>query len=143
MSRIAYESNLKLDICTKLFLLNKALNGIDIFYEIKLPSKFFIGHSLGIVLSKAHYGEYLVLYQNCTIGKNNGKAPHIGEGTIVFPNASILGNSITSPLTTVSYGARLIDSSTPKNSIIFNNPHGKDPIVRQAPRKYIEDYFRL
>lgn len=143
MSRIAYESNFNLDICTKLFLLNKALNGIDIFYEIKLPSKFFIGHSLGIVLSKAHYDEYLVLYQNCTIGKNNGNAPHIGEGTIVFPNAAILGNSITSPFTTISYGARLVDSSTPPNSIIFNNPHGKDPIIKQAPKKYIEDYFRL
>ena len=47
-------------VCTKLFLLNKALNGIDCFYEIELPEVFFIGHSVGIVLAKASYGEHLV-----------------------------------------------------------------------------------
>jgi serine O-acetyltransferase len=45
------DSNMR--VCTKLFLLNKALNGIDCFYEIELPEVFFIGHSVGIVLAKA------------------------------------------------------------------------------------------
>jgi serine O-acetyltransferase len=40
-------------LSTKLFLLNKALNGIECFYEIALPEVFLIGHSIGIVLSKA------------------------------------------------------------------------------------------
>ena len=49
-------------LCDKLFFLNKILNGIDLFYEIKMPSYFFIGHSVGIVLAKAHYSNFLVLY---------------------------------------------------------------------------------
>ena len=40
-------------VCTKLFFLNKALNGIDCFYEIEMPDIFLIGHSVGIVLAKA------------------------------------------------------------------------------------------
>ena len=40
---------------TRLFLVNKALNGIDLFYEIEMPNVFFIGHSVCIVLAKATY----------------------------------------------------------------------------------------
>ena len=54
---------------TKLFLLNKCLNSIDCFYEINLPDFFYIPHSIGIVLSKATYGNYFVIHQNCTVGK--------------------------------------------------------------------------
>jgi hypothetical protein len=53
-------------LCTKLFLLNKALNGSTASTRSKLPEVFFIGHSVGIVLAKATYGEHLVLYQNST-----------------------------------------------------------------------------
>lgn len=49
------------DVCTRLFLLNKALNGIDCFYEIEMPDIFFIGHSVGIVLAKAVYSDYFVV----------------------------------------------------------------------------------
>ena len=69
-------------LCHKLFGLNKALNGIDLFYEIDMPDTFFIGHSVGIVLAKASYGERLVLYQGCTVGKNHGQAPVIGAGVV-------------------------------------------------------------
>src|SRR5882724_11998111 len=41
------------EVPTRLFLLNKLLNGIDCFYEIAMPEIFFIGHSVGIVLAKA------------------------------------------------------------------------------------------
>lgn len=142
LSRVAYENGLSSEICTKLFLLNKGLNGIDLFYEIEMPEIFFIGHTVGIVLSKANYGEYLVLYQNSTIGKNNGIAPTIGYGTILFPNAAILGASKTSPYTTISQGARLVDANTPENSIVFNGFVNGGPVIKAAPRKYIDDYFR-
>ena len=52
-----------------MFILNKALNAIDLFYEIDMPARFFIGHSAGIVLAKASYADYLVLYPNSTVGK--------------------------------------------------------------------------
>ena len=78
-------------VCNKLFGLNKALNGIDLFYEIELPEVFFIGHSVGIVLAKATYGNRLVLYQNSTVGKNHGEAPVLGDGVVMYPNTAIIG----------------------------------------------------
>ena len=37
----------------KLFLLNKALHGCDIYYEVALPSVFLLVHPLGTVLGRA------------------------------------------------------------------------------------------
>lgn len=129
-------------VCNKLFYLNKALNGIDLFYEIKMPDYFFIGHSPGIVLAKAQYSNYLVLYQNSTIGRNTNKAPALGEGTILYPNSAIIGECVTGKNSTLSQGARLINKSCPENSIVFNGDNG-EPILKKAKRRYIEDYFRL
>lgn len=99
-----------------------------------MPEKFFIGHTVGIVLSKACYGEYLVLYQNSTVGKNNGKSPTIGTGTVLFPNSAILGSSITSPFTTISQGARLVDAHTPPNCIVFNGLENASPVIKTAKK---------
>ena len=142
LSRCLYEESSKdVSTCNKIFMLNKMLNGIDLFYEIKMPSKFFIGHSVGIVLAKAKYEDYLVLYQNSTVGQNNGHSPALGAGTILYPNSAILGQSKTGSYTTVSQGARLIDDSTCENTIVFNGIEG--PKFKKAKRKYIDDYFRL
>lgn len=128
------------ELPTKLFLLNKALNGIDVFYEVEMPEIFFIGHSVGIVIAKATYNNYLVLYQNSTIGKNHGVAPVVAEGTIVYPNASIIGDCNVSRFTTISQGVSLIDRSTPQNSLVFQSAEGLN-LFKTAKRKYIEDYF--
>src|SRR3990167_5876802 len=76
---------------TRLFLMNKALNGIDLFYEIAMPEVFYIGHSVGIVLAKATYGNYLVLYQNSTVGRHLSRVPVLGEGVILYPNTAVIG----------------------------------------------------
>ncbi len=129
-------------LCAKLFGLNKALNGLDLFYEIEMPKVFFIGHSVGIVLAKATYGEYLVLYQNSTVGKNHGRAPVLGEGTIMFPNTAVIGGCGLGPRTTLSQGASLIDRDTPGHCLVFRGTDSL-PIIKPAHHQYVEDYFRL
>lgn len=129
------------NICTKLFYLNKSLNGIDLFYEIQMPRIFFIGHSAGIVLAKAHYGEYLVLYQNSTIGKNNGCGPTISDGCILYPNTAIIGNCQVAKRTTLSQGANLIDENTFEDSLIFGQKT-ENRIFKKSRKCYIEEYFR-
>jgi serine O-acetyltransferase len=138
----AYTKGLPLGICNKLFYLNKALNGIDLFYEIEMPPRFFIGHTSGIVLCKAEYGDRLVLYQNSTIGKNNGMAPRIGPSTIVYPHASIIGECTIGEHTTIAHGCRIKDCSTPGNCLVFNGVDSKTPLIKRAKKKYIDDYFR-
>lgn len=129
-------------VCNKLFGLNKALNGIDLFYEIAMPDVFFIGHSVGIVLAKASYGSHLVLYQNCTVGKNHGRAPEIGAGVILYPHAAVLGGASIGERCVIAQGASVIDRNVPAHSIVFRSA-GADPQVRPSRRPYLEDYFRL
>ena len=128
--------------CTKIFLLNKALNAIDCFYEIEMPDIFFIGHSPGIVLAKATYGNYLVLYQNSTVGKNHGVAPVLEEGVVMYPNTAIIGRCHIGKNTIVSQGTGIINQNTPGNSMAFSGNEGQ--LVFKAPKRDIKaDLFRV
>jgi serine O-acetyltransferase len=126
---------------TRLFLLNKALNGIDLFYEIAMPEVFFIGHSVGIVLAKASYGNYLVLYQNATVGKNHGVAPTLGEGVILYPNSAIIGRCHIGKNTVVSQGTSVINRDTPGDCLVFPGNAGELHFT-SPKRALIEDFFR-
>jgi len=128
-------------VCTQLFLLNKALNAIDCFYEIELPEVFFIGHSVGIVLAKATYGNHLVLYQNSTVGKNHGQAPVIGEGVILYPNTAVIGNSHVAERSVISQGVSVINQSTQANSLVFQGSAGS-LVFKPSERPILADFFR-
>lgn len=127
---------------TRLFLMNKTLNAIDLFYEIEMPEIFFIGHSVGIVLAKATYGNYLVLYQNSTVGKNHGVAPVIGEGVVMYPNTAIIGRSHVADGTILSQGTSIINHDTPGHCVAFNGAMGT-PLFKPTKRAVLEDIFRL
>jgi serine O-acetyltransferase len=129
------------EICTKLFLLNKALNGIDLFYEIEMPEIFFIGHSVGIVLAKASYGNYLVLYQNSTVGKNHGVAPVIGEGVVMYPNSAIIGRCDVGDGSVVSQGASIINQDVPGHCVVYAGQAGA-LVFKPPTRDVLDDIFR-
>lgn len=129
------------EVCTRLFLLNKALNGIDLFYEIEMPEVFFIGHSVGIVLAKASYGNFLVLYQNSTVGKNHGIAPTIEEGVVLYPNTAVIGRSRVRAGTVVSQGTSVINTDTPGGCIVFSGANGT-LVFKEPRRETLEDFFR-
>ncbi len=130
------------EICTKLFLLNKALNAIDCFYEIEMPDIFFIGHSPGIVLAKATYGNYLVLYQNSTVGKNHGEAPVIEEGVVMYPNTAIIGKCRVRERTILSQGVGIIGQDTPGHTAVFRGT-GKALVFKPIRQDVIRDIFRV
>lgn len=127
---------------TRLFLLNKALNGIDLFYEIEMPPVFFIGHSVGIVFAKATYGNYLVVYQNSTVGKNHGVAPVLGEGVVMYPGTSIIGRCEVGNRTVLSQGTSLINTSTPGDCTVFPGVQG-GVVCTPTRRNILADIFRL
>lgn len=128
--------------CTKLFCLNKALNGIDSFYEIELPEVFFIGHSVGIVMAKATYGNYFVIYQNSTVGKNHGSAPVIGEGVVMYPQTAIIGASHIGSNSVLAQGTSVINTDTPGNCYVFAGDKGT--LSFAPPKRHIlSDIFRL
>jgi serine O-acetyltransferase len=129
------------DLPTRLFLLNKALNAIDLFYEIEMPKVFFIGHSIGIVLAKATYGEHLVLYQHATVGRNFEVYPVLGEGVVLYPNSSIIGRCKIGDGTLVSAGVTVLNRDTPGNCVTFAGADG-DLVFKEASRDVMTDFFR-
>lgn len=128
-------------VCTKLFALNKALNGFDCFYDNDLPDKFFIGHSVGIVLARTTFSNYLVLYQGCTVGKNHGAAPILEEGVVLYPHSAIIGNCHIGPGTVVGQGSSIIDADTPGKTYVFS--HNGELVFKKPKRDVLADIFRL
>lgn len=129
------------NVCTKLFYLNKALNGFECFYDTPMPDRFFIGHTVGIVLVRMTYPEYFAIYQNCLVGQNNGARPVIEERVLMYPGSAILGNSHVRSGTVVAQGSRIVDSETPGNSIVFSNA---GELVFKTPKSDpLESIFRL
>src|SRR5437588_860224 len=69
--------------------LNKALHGLDVFYEVELPTIFAFQHPVGTVLGRAHYSNYLLVYQRCTVGSTlSGESPTFEPGVVLFGGSS-------------------------------------------------------
>ncbi|HEY8004792.1 MAG TPA: hypothetical protein VIE16_11220 [Phenylobacterium sp.] len=130
------------EAATRLFLMNKALNGIDLFYEIAMPEVFYIGHSVGIVLAKATYGNFLVLYQNSTVGRHKDQIPVLGERVVLYPNTAVIGRSVVEDDAVVSQGTSVVNKRVPKGSIAFAGAPG-ELAFRPRPDDLIGEYFRL
>lgn len=127
---------------TRLFLMNKAFNGIDLFYEIAMPEVFYIGHSVGIVLAKATYGNYLVLYQNSTVGRHKADIPVLGDRVVLYPNTAVIGRSVVGDDAVVSQGVSVVNKQVPQRSIAFAGGPG-ELVFRPRPDDLIGEYFRL
>lgn len=110
LSNQAWREN-KITLAEKLFYLNKALNGFDCFYSVELPKIFMLVHPVGTVLGNAKYQDYLVVYQNVTVGSTlAGVYPEFGKGCILYSKASVIGNCRIGE--NVVFGA---------NSLLINN----------------------
>jgi len=127
---------------TRLFLMNKAFNGIDLFYEIAMPEAFYIGHSVGIVLAKATYGNHLVLYQGCTVGRHKQDVPVIGDRVILYPGSAVVGRAVIEDGAVLSQGTRVINQRAPAGQMAFQDTGGK-LAFRPTPDDLLQEYFRL
>lgn len=67
LARVAFEAGDR-ETADRVYALNKALHGFDIFYEVELPNVFFMEHPVGTVLGRAQYSDRLFLGQNVTVG---------------------------------------------------------------------------
>ena len=126
---------------TKLFALNKALNGFDCFYDNVLPDRFFIGHSVGIVLARTTFSDYLVLYQGCTVGKNHGAAPVLEDRVVLYPHSAVIGNCRIRAGSIIGQGSSVINADTPGNTYVFSS--NGSLCFKPPKRDVLADIFRL
>lgn len=105
-------------IPTKLFYLNKVMNSLDLYFSVELPEVFFLVHPMGSVIGNAKYGNFLAIYQGCTVGAVDGTYPQFGEGTILFAGATVLGKTICGDNVTFAAKSFVINSTIPENSVV-------------------------
>ncbi len=109
-------------LASKVFLLNKALHGIDAFYSIKLPEIFLFVHPVGTVLGNANYSDYFVVYQNCSVGATEELIyPTFKGETILFSKSTVIGNCNIGSNTILGANSFIINTDVKNNSIVVNS----------------------
>jgi serine O-acetyltransferase len=131
LSSQLYVDSAPLSICKKVFLLNKALHGCDIFYEVELPSVFLLVHPLGTVLGRAKYSDYLIAYQRVGVGSNHEIYPNLGPHLTLRPGSSVLGNCRVEKGCSIAAESLLIDRDLAADSIYIGNPRDYHIVQRK------------
>lgn len=109
-------------VCSKLFLLNKALHGCDIFYEVDLPSIFLVVHPIGTVLGRGQYSDFFVAYQRCGVGSNRDIYPTFGKYVTLRPGSAVLGKSVIGENCQIAAESLVLDRDVPDNSLYIGDP---------------------
>jgi serine O-acetyltransferase len=124
----------------KLFLLNKALFGVDAFYQIELPQHFIFVHPVGTILGRATYADFFIVYQGVTIGANsNGIYPVFKPETILYSNSSVIGSCKTGSSFVLGSNSFIVDTEIADNKVVV----GAYPTHRILENKnnLIKKYF--
>jgi serine O-acetyltransferase len=127
--RLDQDSNL----CSKLYLLNKSLHGLDAFYEVQLPDIFMVIHPISTVLGRGKYDDYFLVYQRCGIGSNHNIYPKLGKYVTLHPGASVLGNSTINNYCAIASESLVIDKIIDSNQIYIGNPKSHTLIENKNP----------
>jgi len=141
LANTIWESSCDSTAANKVYALNKALHGIDVFYEVRLPDIFFFSHPVGTVLGRAMYSDYLIISQGVTVGGNKDLIyPEIGEGIYLYGQSAIIGKSKTGKNNLISIGTIVREETTPDNAIIYN--HSGEVKFKQIEWSVKSRYFR-
>jgi serine O-acetyltransferase len=130
-----------LALAKKLFLLNKALNGFFCLYDTLLPPVMFLNHAIGTVIGRGTYGNYLLVTQNVTFGKDRDEAPVVGEGVIVYGGATIAGATTIGDKTVIAANTSLRNAHVPAESVVAGT--SPDLVIRPRKRHLTEEFFRI
>lgn len=128
-------------LADRVYLLNKTLNCLDLFYEVQMPAVFFLDHPVGSVMGRATYGDYFSFGQNCTVGNNKGAYPVIGRNVRMMSGSTVLGKCRVGDDVVIAANAFVKDTDVPSCSIVF----GSSPahIVKTKDKTYFRTGFRF
>lgn len=129
-----------IELATRLFLLNKALNSFELYFQIELPDYFFLSHTPGLVFAQATYANYCVFHQGCTVGRNGNERPTLQEGVVMYPNSSIIGRCLVRANSIIAPGVQLVNQDTPGNCYVFMGEKGK-PVFKDIGEFFADRYF--
>jgi serine O-acetyltransferase len=122
LSNTLFRQGASTSLCSKLFLLNKALHGCDIFYEVALPSVFLVVHPLATVLGRGNYSDFFVSYQRCGVGSNKDVYPTFGKYVTLRPGSAVLGKCQIGENCQIAAESLVMDRDLPDNTLYFGDP---------------------
>lgn len=117
---------------TKFYLLNKALHGCDVFFQIELPEVFWLAHPVGTVLGRAEYGNGFAAMQGCSVGNKAGVYPRFGERVLMCANSSVIGGCRIGDDVCIGAGAMVIDTDVPDGSTVVGCGKGLRIIPKRS-----------
>ena len=124
LANTLYRRGVDQRLCDKVYCLNKALHGIDVYYEVELPDIFLFGHAVGTVLGRARYANHFLIQQNCTVGASRearpgeqAEFPVIGEYVAIYAGASVLGKCQIGDNCKIAAHSAVLDQDLAANTI--------------------------
>jgi serine O-acetyltransferase len=127
-------------LAAKIYGMNKALHGLDAFYEVELPDVFLLVHPLGTVLGRATYSDFFVAYQRVSVGANNDNIyPELGPYVAMFPGSTLNGHCIVEENCLIAADSTIMNMRIPSGMVAF----GKHPNVmfKETKRSVAERFF--
>ena len=130
----------KINLAKKFFLLNKIINGIDLFYEVRLPKILLFSHPHSTIVGRARYSNYVMFSQNVTIGRKGSYYPSFGTGVVFYSGSKVIGKCHIGKNVIFAPGSIVIDTNVPDDSIVI----GQYPNIVLKKNKFnlIKDFFR-
>ena len=107
------------DLPVKLSYLNKILHGLDLFYSVGMPDVFLLVHPLGSVIGNAQYSDYLVVYQNCTVGAVDSDYPVFGEGVVLYSRSSVVGKCRVGDDVVFAANSAIVNTDVPSRTVVL------------------------
>jgi len=128
------------DFAEKLYLLNRYLNSLDIFYDRRLPEIFHFEHPIGAIIGRAQIGNYFVVHQAVTVGGNlDLELPTIGENVVLYTGAMIIGRTVIGDNCQIGAGVILSNERVDSNTTIVSMQTRK---VINSNRDFKHHFFK-
>ena len=128
-------------IASRLFCLNKALNGIMCMYDAGMPDVFLILHGCGTVLGKAGYSDYFVCCHGCTVGAVYGEYPILGKGVAMAPYSTVVGSCRVGPCSTIGTQALLRSRDLEGSTLYYRDMDTGRAMTRPVPDCWAQSYY--
>lgn len=132
-----------IELSSKIFYLNKTLNGFICMYDTEMPDIFLVLHGGGVVLGKAKYSDFFVCCQGCTVGAVNGVYPIIGTGVAMAPQSAVVGNCIVGDHVTIGTQALLRNTSLNSGSLYYRHTDTGQHVIQQKEKPWAQSFFNV
>lgn len=117
-------------LADKLYYLNKIMNCVEWYWNIRLPEHFIVDHPVGSILGHAEYGDYFSVYQGVTVGeslkKDEVELPTLGHHVIMFSDSKIIGKCNIGNYVILSANTYVINTDIPDCSIVYGQGRDKN-----------------